>query len=333
MQHRDVLAFMEGELHPLIENMSVRNGFSARSIAINMDTIQPYQDFRIQILRQLSSFEVGEAFTYLTESQAERLYQHSVQSQKIAEIAEKALDQGALEVFFQPIVQNQPLQKEYVEALVRAPSDDGFIAADRFIQFLESENKMSDLDRLVMEKIKEMIPRLSQVVNKLSINIYLSTFNDADLMNDLIQLRQALDAADIQLVVEITEYQFMQDIEVIEKLSREYGIVFAMDDFGSGYSNLLQLIEYAERGVLEILKVDSSIVRKIDTNETVFKVLKTIINIAQILGLTPVVMEYVYKEEIHQKLETLGVPLCYQGFYFSEPLSLQQLEERYAASN
>ncbi len=330
MSELKVQNFMQNELHPFIKNITAKDGYSSHSIGIKMDTINSYREHRIAILKELEHYQVSQDFTYFSKTDAEQLYLETIKSQRISQLTQKALEEDQLEVFYQPIVQSKESPLQYVEALVRAPSEEGYIDAEQFIHFLESKNKMKDLDLLVMRHIKQTIPRLSKLVNKISVNIYPNSFKEPEIIASIIDLNETLQSSGINLVLEITEYVFIQDMEVIETLATENGITLAMDDFGSGYSNLLQLIEYSERGILEILKVDGSIVKKIDTNETVFMVLQSIIKIAKILNMTPIVMEYVYNEEIHHKLESLGIPLNYQGYFFAEPLSLDDLETRYS---
>jgi EAL domain-containing protein (putative c-di-GMP-specific phosphodiesterase class I) len=321
----DIPAFMEKKVHRFIERYALNHNYQIKSSGIGLDLVGRYPEQKIEILKQLNNFKLKESFTYVTEREIDELYDLSIESMRISRLASQALSEDRLTIFYQPIFSHTGQCTQYVEALVRAPIGDEIFEAGKFIQYLEKEGRMGELDLLVLQHIRRDIPRLKTVVNKLSVNIYPSSFNDQKVIETLIQLASELRAHEIHLIVEITEHLFMQDLKHIERLAHEYGIVFAMDDFGSGYSNLLQLIGYSEKGLVNILKIDGSIVQKIDKDETVYKILQVIIQIAQILELEPVVMEYVFNERVHKKLSELSVPLCYQGFYLSKPLPLEQL--------
>jgi EAL domain-containing protein (putative c-di-GMP-specific phosphodiesterase class I) len=323
----DVPEFMEIKVHRLIEKYALERNYRIKSSGIGLDLVNRYQEEKIAILKQLSDFRLNDSFTFVTEADIDELYELSVESRRISRLANQALNDERLTIFYQPIFSDDDQCKQYVEVLVRAPIGEEFLEAEKFIHFLEQEGRMVDLDRLVLRNIRKHIPRLKNVVSRLSVNIYPSSFNEQTVMESLIELASELRKNGITLIVEITEHLFLQDLKHIEYLVHDHGIVLAMDDFGSGYSNLLQLIEYSERGLIKILKIDGNIVKKIDQDETVYKILQTIIQIAKTLNLAPVVMEYVYNEQVHKKLSDLSVPLCYQGFYLCRPLPLEELIE------
>lgn len=321
----DIPDFMEKKVHRYIEKYALDHNYRIKSSGIGLDLIGRYPSQKIDILRQLNSFRLKEPFTFVTEQELDELYDLTVEAKRTSHLSNQALSEDRLTVFYQPIFSKDHQCDQYVEALVRAPVEDGFIEAGKFIHFLELEGRMTDLDLLVLRHIRQDIPRLRECVCKLSVNIYPGSFNEQSVVQAIIDLAGELRSNGIQLIIEITEQLFMQDLDHIEDLVHKHGIIFAMDDFGSGYSNLLQLIEYSEKGLVKVLKVDGSIVKKIEHDETVFKILQIIIQIASTLELAPVVMEYVFNERVHEKLSALSVPLCYQGFYLSKPLPIDSL--------
>lgn len=321
----DIPDFMEKKVHRYIEKYALDRNYRIKSSGIGLDLVSRYPRQKIAILRQLNSFRLKEAFTFVTEQEIDELYDLTVEAKRITQLSNEALNEDRLTVFYQPIFGKDSQCDQYVEALVRAPVEDGFIEAGKFIHYLEQQGRMTDLDLSVLRHIRQDIPILRDCICKLSVNIYPSSFNEQSVVQAMIELADELRSNGIQLIIEITEQLFMQDLDYIEKLVHEHGIVFAMDDFGSGYSNLLQLIEYSEKGLVKVLKVDGSIVKKIEHDETVFKILQIIIQIASTLELAPVVMEYVFNEKVHEKLSALSVPLCYQGFYLAKPLPVDSL--------
>ncbi|MEJ2621089.1 MAG: EAL domain-containing protein [Candidatus Thiodiazotropha sp.] len=329
----DIPSFLENKLHDFLLKRAKDAGMKSRAVAINLNSLNDYPLHKISMLRQLSFYKTKQNFEFISPKQAKLLYEYTVESESVAEFASKALDEGNLEVFFQPIIGLQKNNKISVEALVRAPSTDGYIAAKAFLQYLEHEERMTALDQFVIQKISQYAKQLQGVVDSLSINIYPNSFQHEEIINALVSLSQVLAKSDISLIVEITEQLFMGDTSPVEYLASEHDIAFSLDDFGSGYSNLIQLIGLAERGVVKVLKIDGSLVRQIDVDDKVFEIIKTITKIADTLNITPIVMEYVESELILKKLQRLNAKLFFQGYFFDKPLPLNILIEKYGTTS
>jgi EAL domain-containing protein (putative c-di-GMP-specific phosphodiesterase class I) len=325
----DIPDFLEHQLHELLKKLAKEAGMKSRAIAINLNSLNSYSEQKITMLRQLSFFETKNNFELISPQQAEILYRSAIEAESVAEFASKALDNGTLEVFFQPIIGLQKGKKISVEALVRAPTNDGYLAAEAFLRYLENQKRMTALDHFVIQKIANYANELSSVIDSLSINIYPTSFQHDEIIHALISLSKKLKQYDISLIVEITEQLFMGDTSPVESLALDHNIAFSLDDFGSGYSNLIQLIGLAERGVVKVLKIDGSLVRLIDQDHKVFEVIKTITIIANTLGITPIVMEYVESELILNKLQCLNAKMFFQGYFFDRPLQIDTLIEKY----
>ena len=106
---------------------------------------------------------------------------------------------------------------------------------------------------------------------------------------------------------------------VVEALHR-YGISAAIDDFGTGSSSIsiLKDIDF------DVLKIDKSFVDL--TKETDKEILKYIIKMANVIGIS-VIAEGVEHSEQIDILQELGC-LDIQGYYFDKPLRKEQYEER-----
>jgi EAL domain-containing protein (putative c-di-GMP-specific phosphodiesterase class I) len=326
----DIPSFLEQKLHVFLLQMAKEAGMKSRAVAINLNSLNNYPKQKISMLRQLSLYKSKHNFEFISPKQAEQLYESAVESESVAAYASKALDEGTLEVFFQPIVGLQKSEKISVEA---APTSDGYLAAEAFLQYLENEDRMTALDHFVIEKISQYAPQLQGIIESLSINIYPTSFQHEEIVNALISLAKVLNRYRISLVVEITEQLFMGDTSPVEYLAGEHEIAFSLDDFGSGYSNLIQLIDLAERGVVKVLKIDGSLVRQIDEDDKVFEVIETVTKIANTLSITPIVMEYVESELILKKLQRLDAKMFFQGYFFDKPLPLTEIIEKYGSTS
>ena len=101
---------------------------------------------------------------------------------------------------------------------------------------------------------------------------------------------------------------------ILESL-QEKGAMTLLDDFGSGYSSYGVLQDYN----FDILKIDMSLVRQIETNPKSRSILKSIIAMAHELGMQLVAEG----AETEEQVAFLRENECdyIQGYYYSKPLS------------
>ncbi|MCJ7798233.1 MAG: EAL domain-containing protein, partial [Polaromonas sp.] len=126
-----------------------------------------------------------------------------------------------------------------------------------------------------------------------------------------------------RLKLELTESLLATDIDVtIAKMSmlRTVGVTLSIDDFGIGYSALSCLKHLP----LDQLKIDRSFVKDVLTDPNDAAIARTIISLAQSLGLA-VMAEGVETEAQREFLAWQGCE-CYQGYLFSRPLPIDELE-------
>jgi len=125
------------------------------------------------------------------------------------------------------------------------------------------------------------------------------------------------------LKLELTESLLVGNVDdIIQKMTvlKSQGIGFSMDDFGTGYSSL----SYLGRLPLDQLKIDRSFVSEVLTNTNSAGIAKTIITLAQGLGLS-VIAEGVETEAQREFLASAGCH-AYQGYFFSRPLLVEDFE-------
>jgi EAL domain-containing protein (putative c-di-GMP-specific phosphodiesterase class I) len=125
------------------------------------------------------------------------------------------------------------------------------------------------------------------------------------------------------LKLEITESMVMENIEMATEMLhqlRDLGVQLSIDDFGTGYSSL----SYLHKFPIDTLKIDRSfVIKMIDNNENI-EIVRTIIMLAQNLGMD-VIAEGV---ETNEQLALLRKLKCEngQGYYFSRPLETAAAE-------
>jgi EAL domain-containing protein (putative c-di-GMP-specific phosphodiesterase class I) len=164
-----------------------------------------------------------------------------------------------------------------------------------------------------------------------AVNISFSQIQDdrfVPAVHDILE-RTGADARHLEF--ELTESTILKSPEAIKLRMdqlRELGIVFSLDDFGTGFSQLSHLTALP----IAALKVDASFVRGLPHNRQQAAICSLIIEMARRLDMS-VIAE---GAECHEQVEFLRDERCdeVQGFYFSQAIPLQLLprfvrEQRY----
>ncbi len=158
---------------------------------------------------------------------------------------------------------------------------------------------------------------------QLAVNVSARQFrqvNFVELVSEILR-REAINPDRLKL--ELTESLVLDDIEdTVRKMNalREIGVRFSMDDFGTGYSSLAYLTKLP----LDQLKIDQSFVHNIGEKATDAVIVQTIIGMANNLGME-VIAEGVETEAQRMFLEKHDCQV-FQGFLFSEPLTIEKFE-------
>jgi EAL domain-containing protein (putative c-di-GMP-specific phosphodiesterase class I) len=127
-----------------------------------------------------------------------------------------------------------------------------------------------------------------------------------------------------QLGLEMTESSLIPDVstalEVLCSL-RRLGVSLLMDDFGTGYSSL----SYLHAFPIDVLKIDRSFVRRVTEGEQPLQIVRTIIELARVLGMD-VVAQGIETREQYLLLRELGCRLG-QGYLFARPMSAEAVTQ------
>jgi predicted signal transduction protein with EAL and GGDEF domain len=243
----------------------------------------------------------------------------------------KALQQQEFVLRYQLIVSLATGQCHGCEALVRWRHDDDMIAPSDFIPLAEEAGLIVPLGRWVRAEAcrqaaawRHEFPDLPPGL--VSVNVSASELAHADFIFDLDRAVAASRLRPADLRLELTESVAMKDameaIAVIERL-RERGHTVAMDDFGTGHCSL----SYFHRIPVDVLKIDQSFVRDIETSARALAAVKLMIGIASTAGMR-VVAEGVETDRQAALLFDAGCTLA-QGYFFAEPLEAHELRERF----
>ncbi|OOZ75253.1 hypothetical protein BOW49_00505 [Solemya velum gill symbiont] len=158
---------------------------------------------------------------------------------------------------------------------------------------------------------------------KIAINVSPIQFAKADFVEQVLSTVKNTGIKPDRLKLEPTESHLLHNIEdIISKMQvlGDAGISFSLDDFGTGYSSL----SYLKRLPLWQLKIDKSFVRDILTEPNDAEIAKTIVALANSLGLE-VIAEGVETDSQQASLAKLGC-YHYQGYLFSRSLPIKEFD-------
>ncbi|MCF6178462.1 MAG: EAL domain-containing protein [Geopsychrobacter sp.] len=231
-----------------------------------------------------------------------------------------ALERNEMELYFQPQV--DPTGKIVgAETLLRwHHPDKGFISPAEFIPVAEATGLILPIGLWVLEMSCRQIKTWTDKglsIGHLAVNVSPRQFRQPGFIHQVYQVIAQTEADPQQLGLELTEGMVIDNIaDTIEKMQalKRMGIELSIDDFGTGYSSLA----YLKRLPLDIIKIDQSFVRDIQTDESDAAIVETIIVMAHHLNLN-VIAEGV---ETDFEFDFLNQRDCliYQGYYFSRPV-------------
>ena len=243
---------------------------------------------------------------------------------------DKAIREGWIEVYYQPIIRSANGTVCDEEALVRWKDPvRGMMMPSQFIPVLEEANLIYMLDLFVTEQVLEKMKKQAEaglfVVSE-SVNLSRADFTACDIVEEM---RRRVDAAGFsrdKINIEVTESVIGSDFEFMKsqiERFRSLGFRVWMDDFGSGYSTLdvLQSIRF------DLIKFDMRFMKEFDTSEKSRIMLTELIRMAISLGVDTV-CEGVETKEQADFLREIGCTMM-QGYYFCRPIPFEKILERY----
>lgn len=238
----------------------------------------------------------------------------------------QAFLQGDLELHYQPQIDINTHECVGVEALLRwHHPKKGWISPGTFLPLAEETGLIIQIDSWVLHQAAQQLKNwLDQGIDlqRMSINISNKMFHSGLLVNTVKKILKEtqLDPSmiELELTENITMYEdttsrIMQDL-------KNTGVQISIDDFGTGYSSLGSLKTLP----FDRLKIDRSFIQGILPHSKEYAIVTSIVTMARTMGIG-VMAEGV--ESLHE-LKLLKSLKCHeaQGFYFSKPLPVQDIE-------
>jgi diguanylate cyclase (GGDEF)-like protein len=235
-----------------------------------------------------------------------------------------ALEHDRFELYGQRILAFKPEPFESFEILLRLRDEhDEALLPGRFIPAAERFQLSGRIDRHVIDRSLRWLetdPRARGT--HLNINLSASTLADEDFSQFLRQRLKSSNVNPAQICLEITETSAVRDLDHARQLISQFkalGVRFALDDFGTGFCSFAYLRDLD----VDIFKIDGSFIRDFDKNELSSAIVKSIVEIARVLG-KRTVAESVEDPRLGRLLQDIGVDAV-QGYAYHRPEPLRLL--------
>ena len=241
----------------------------------------------------------------------------------------EALREDRIRPFYQPILNLHSQKIEKFEALVRLIDEDGTVVSPH--KFLELSQKMGLYPEITRKVIDKALLDFEKLPFEVSINLSFMDFESQEIKSYLKDKLEEIQDQKIlvephRLIFEVVESQHIKNYDVVENFIKELkqkGCKIAIDDFGSGYSNLERLIGLR----VDYLKIDASLIRRIPEDQTARLLVEAILQFARRVGILTIA-EFVADERIYRAVKDLGIDYA-QGYFIGPPDPIEVIREKY----
>ena len=272
----------------------------------DLTALKKYADFAMyQVKRShkgdMQEFDIG-------------VYNEASYEAQIAQEFEQMLTENRVTYHFQPIFDRNGEAAAY-EALMR-PEMPNLRSPGTVMKLAQETGRLYDIEKLTMFTAPEIF-RVRQQSGLLAKNAWLFVNSIASVClagKDVEEMRRRLSDIGRNIVIEITEEEDL-DLEMLN-MKRRFQILsglYALDDYGSGYSNESNLIALDP----DFIKIDISIIRGIDSDPNKQEVVRNIVSYAHQRGMQ-IIAEGVETAEELRSTRSLGADL-FQGYFLSRP--------------
>lgn len=234
---------------------------------------------------------------------------------------DKAIKNGSFEVYYQPIYSNSRNKIISCEALVRLFDDEyGFIPPDEFIPISEENGKILEIGKFVFEEVCKFIKKGTANalgIEYIQVNLSVVQCMQSNLVEQLMTIMRQYDVAPSSICLEITETSAAYTPHVMEKNIKnlsDLGVKFALDDYGTGYSNMTYLLKLPFR----FIKLEKEIVWAGFNSDKAHIAIESTVAMIKKLNMH-IVAEGVETIEQLESLLDMGCDYI-QGYYFSKPV-------------
>jgi len=242
----------------------------------------------------------------------------------------QALEQKQFVLYYQPEIELSTLRIIGLEALIRWKHPErGLIPPLDFIPLAEESGLILPIGDWVLAEACSQIQKwcvedINHVSLRVGVNLSARQFSRVGLADHVEALLVQTGISSRQLGLEMTESSLIPNVRtalgVLGSL-RRLGVSLLMDDFGTGYSSLNNLHSFP----FDVLKIDRSFVSRMSEGDQPLQIVRTIVELARVLGMT-VVAEGIETIEQYRMLRDMGCRLG-QGYLFAKPMTVEAVSQ------
>ena len=236
----------------------------------------------------------------------------------------RALRNNEFVLYYQPVIRVRDEEIVGAEALIRWERPGvGLVMPMQFLPNIRQAHLTIELGYWVIERALQMRTSAEVLIQHheleefgLSINIEAKSLLRSDFTNNVKQAFSRTSVNPKDIFIEISEDSLASGDVVLDNLKqlREFGIKISLDDFGVGYSNVIQ----AQVFPLDVLKIDKAFFPVSGFTEKNEQLVGDVVRMAKTLGVDTVA-EGVETEEANTFVARSGIDFV-QGFYYSAPM-------------
>ncbi len=240
---------------------------------------------------------------------------------ELAHRLEAALQQGQLQLYYQPQVHLPSGRLAGAESLVRWCDEEwGMVSPAQFIPIAEERGLIGTLGEWVLTEACRQVRRWQEqgraLPGRVAVNVAAKQFEEDDFIDRVLRIARETGIAPSAIELELTESSMMRDPERAVEITRALaaaGFALSIDDFGTGYSSLT----YLKRFPVHKLKIDISFVRDMLSDRNDHSIVSTIIAMGRSMELETLA-EGVEHAQQAEALLALGCHFA-QGYHFGRP--------------
>ncbi|MEG2204072.1 MAG: EAL domain-containing protein [Oscillospiraceae bacterium] len=240
----------------------------------------------------------------------------------LAEALERAIAEKSFEVYLQPIYHMKRRAFTYGEALLRLRDPVlGPISPAEFIPIAEETGKIVEITYLVLETVCAFLNDHRDTLRDeiaVSVNFSMVQFMQRDMTQRVLEILDRYKVSPSLIKIEVTESIIATSLGEIKSAMAtltEFGIRFALDDYGQGYSNIAYLINLP----FDFVKLDKSILDGVVENDRFLKAL-----VPMFKSLDKIVIAEGVETEAQAALVAQTACDGIQGFHFARPMPMEQ---------
>ena len=237
----------------------------------------------------------------------------------------QVLAENLITMYYQPIVNLSNNVISHYEALLRVPDEKGNpLPPTELILSAEKSGLIPELDQKIVTEVLHDQARLcrANIESTVAINLSGISFHNPEIV---VKIQREIEKNHIdphRIIFEITETAAVSDIGITIKIMDELkkiGCLFALDDFGVGFSSLYYLKQFP----VDFVKIDGSFIRELHCQPDDQVLVKALVDVSRAFR-KKTVAEFVENDKTLELLKDLGVHYA-QGYHVGKPLPFNEI--------